>query len=236
MKKYSEGGIVAWIALAIGAVFLVALFVFNTVNKPPSPHLANGFWSDKMVQGNKEAPNKLVEYTDYFCSFCAEFQEPTVTNKFQNDYIENGKLSYEARIITVLKELSPNTEQGAEAAHCAADQDKFWEYSEHIVPRIKKDFFEKGIGVKNVANPVPIEKLSLSYFGESAKALDMDVDKFTTCIKDKTHGKQIAADTERAISLGVTGLPFIVVNDYTSSGFQGGYQGLEMILKAGGVN
>lgn len=235
MTNYQRGGIAAWVALGAGVVFLLALFIFNTTNRPPSPHVATGFWHDNMVQGDKEAPNKLVEYTDYFCSFCADFQEPTTTKQFDKEYIANGKLSYEARVITVLKEMSPNTEQGAQAAHCAADQKKFWEYSEHIVPRIKKDFFDKGIGVKNVANPVPIDKLPLDYFVESAKAVELDNDEFSSCMTSEKHKKQIADDTRRAINLGVTGLPFIAVNNYTTSGFQGGYQGLEMVLKAGGV-
>lgn len=234
MKK-DKSGVVKWVLLGAGALFMLALFVFNTTNRPPSPHVATGVWHESMLMGDKDAPSKLIEYTDYFCSFCAEFQEPTMTDEFKKGYIESGELNYEARVVTVLREISPNTNQGAEAAHCAADQGKFWEYSETIVPKIKKEFFDKGIGVKNVANPRPIEKLPLSYFTDVAKKVDADVDEFTSCMENGKFTNQIEADTNRAIGLGVTGLPFIVANDYVTSGFQGGWSGLEKILQAGGV-
>ena len=50
------------------------------------------------------------------------------------------------------------------------------------------------------------------------------------------HKSEIEANTKRALALGVSGLPYIVVNNYTTSGFAGGYNGLQTILKAGGVN
>ena len=86
--------------------------------------------------------------TDYFCSFCAEVEAATSTEFFKNDYIKSGKVRYEHRVVTLLKEMTNNTETGAHAAFCAADQDKYWQYTHDIVPRIKSDYFDKGIGVK----------------------------------------------------------------------------------------
>lgn len=232
MKKISNGSVIAWVVLGVGVLFLVALFVFNSINRPPSPHIATGFWNEKMVIGDKNAQNKMVSYSDYFCSFCESFAEQTASEKFKKDYIDSGKVSYEVRSVTVLSEIAPNTEQGVQSAHCAADQDGFQAFSEHIVPRIKKDFFDKGIGLKGTP---PIEKLAIDYFQESARAAKLDVDKFTTCMKDQKHQDQIKKDTDRAIALGVTGLPYIAINDYSTSGFQGGWRGMETILKAGGV-
>lgn len=235
MQKYDKGGVVAWVFLGGAAVFLIALFVFSVNNKAPSLHLKDAPWRKEMYLGEADAPNKFVRYTDYFCPYCADLQQETSSDKFRKEYVDSGKVGYEARIITVLSEQSVNTDQGAEAAHCAADQDKFWEYSDDIVPRIKEDFFDKGIGVKNVANPKQIEKLDIAYFQKSAKTANMDVDKFTTCVKNKTHAKQIEKDTQKAINYGVTGLPYVAINDFSTSGFQGGWQGLELLLKQGGV-
>jgi len=240
MKRTIKGGVIAWIAIGLATAFIVALFIFSTTNRPPSPHVATGFWNEAMVRGDKNAPNKLIQYTDYFCSYCSELQESTASQQFDEEYIKSNKLSYEVRIVAVLADISPNTEQGAESAFCSADQDKFWEYSKHIVARIKQDYFDRGIGVKSfegkmLTSPKPINKLPISYFSESAKAVKMDVDKFTACMKDRIHQEEVAENTKRAINLGIQGLPFIVVNDYTTSGFQGGYGGLELILKAGGV-
>lgn len=233
----SAGGIVTNIILGGITIFLIAMFIYGAVNKPPNEHIADGQpWNTNMVKGDENAPNKFIQYTDYFCSFCAEVREAVEDPRFEAQYIDSGKVRYETRIVTVLKDVSPNTEQGAEAAFCSADQAKYWEYSSHIVDRIKTDFFDKGIGVKNVANPVEISKLPLGYFSTSAQAVGMDVAKFESCMTSESHKSEIAENTSKSIRLGVTGLPYLVVNDYSTSGFRGGYSGLETVLKAGDVN
>lgn len=237
MKNKQQGSVASWIIIGVIFALLVALFIYNQSNRPlvENVHLKDGEWNANMRLGSAEAPNKFVEYSDFFCSFCAEVQAATTNERFKPDYIDSGKVQLETRVITVLKELSPNTEQGAEAAMCAADQKKFYEYSDHIVPRIKSDFFDKGVGVKNVANPVPIAKLPLNYFTESAKSIGMNAEEFDSCMTSGKHAAKIKQDTERAMAAGVTGLPYLVINDYKTSGFMGGYDGLKTILKAGGV-
>lgn len=228
------GSIIKWTLLGLGGVLLVALFIFNANNKPVNTHMQDYPWNGSMVFGSAEAPNRVVEYSDYFCEFCAYFNEQASSTKFKEKYIDSGKLSLETRVITVLSAMSPNTEQGADSAYCAADQGKFVEYSNHLVPRIRKDFFEKNIGTKSSGKP--IEKLPVTYFEQSAKAVDMDNDKFVKCVVERTHKDEISKNTRRAINIGVQGLPTVVVNDYVTSGFGNGWQGFEMTLKAGGVD
>ena len=170
-----------------------------------------------------------------FCSFCAEVEAATSTEFFKNDYIKSGKVRYEHRVVTLLKEMTNNTETGAHAAFCAADQDKYWQYTHDIVPRIKSDYFDKGIGVKNVAVPKKIPALPLEYFLTSAKNVGMNESQFSDCMTKKPHQKEIDDNTQKALSLGVNGLPYMVINDYQTSGFVGGENGLRSILKAGGV-
>ena len=45
-----------------------------------------------------------------------EKNETTSNDSFKNDYIKSGKLRYEHRIVTLLKDKVPNTEQGTKAA------------------------------------------------------------------------------------------------------------------------
>lgn len=237
MTKYNQGGVTAWIVTGIVAALLVALFAYNVIHQEPNQHTEGDVWVSSMTQGAADAPNRLVEYTDHFCKYCADFAEQAESDKFQTEYIDSGKVLLESRVVTVLAgEKSPNAEQGAEAAFCAADQGKYWEYSAHIVPRIKKEFFDKGIGVNTVPAPKPIAKLPISYFETSAQAVGMDVKQFSQCIKDETHQQTIAENTQKAIQMGVTGLPYIAINDYTTSGFQAGWEGMELVLKAGQVD
>ncbi len=224
------------IALYIVIAAIVGLFIYNIINRPPNKHIGKGQpWVAAMSQGDKDAKNTLIDYTDYFCSFCSEVEKATSESSFRDKYIASGKLRYEHRVVTILKDKVPNTEQGAEAAYCAADQNKYWQYTHHIVPRIKADYFDRGIGVKNVAIPKEIPLLPIDYFTTSAQAIGMNVDTFRDCVKNEKHKEEIANNTDRALKLGVNGLPYMVVNDYITSGFSGGQNGINSVLKAGGV-
>lgn len=229
MKK-----IVQWAVIVVVVGFIGALFLYN-VNMPKTEQ-AYEPWHEAMVMGSLDAPNRMVEYTDYFCSFCADLHF-AMTDEFKKEYIDTGKLSFETRIVDILSGVSVNTPKGNRAAFCAADQNKYWEYSHEIITAIHADFFSKGIGVKNVANPVKIQPLDDSYFVTPAKTVGLDTDTFSTCLASDTHDKAIHNNSQRAVNSGVTGLPHISVNDYTAAGFGGGgFAELKLILKAGGVN
>ena len=174
MNHQQERGIAPiWIILSIIVAGIVALFIYGVVNRPPNRHIGDGkAWNEKMSQGSADAKNVFVDYTDYFCSFCAEVEAPT-----------------------------------------------------------NADYFDKGIGVKNVAVPQKIPTLPLEYFLTSAKNIGLDESKFSDCMTKKTHQKEIADNTQKALSLGVNGLPYMVINDYQTSGFAGGESGLRTILK-----
>lgn len=226
--------VIRWTAIVLGVGFIVALFVFNQSQPKTSPHTSSSPWNMAMVRGDTDAPNKIVEYTDYFCSFCADLHD-AMDDEFQEKYIDSGKVSFENRIVNLLSEVSVNTPKGNRAAFCAADQEKYWEYSDKIIARIEDEFFSKGIGVKNVVNPQKIPKLEDAYFIDIAKDIGVEQEKFASCIGSDVHDEEIENNSQRAISLGVTGLPSITVNAYTASGFGGGRDELEMIMRAGEV-
>lgn len=235
-RQKSAGIALIWIISGLMVTGIVVLFIYGIVNRPPNRHIGDGKpWSEKMSQGSMDAKNVFVDYTDYFCSFCTEVEAATNTDFFKNNYLKSGKVRYEHRVVTLLKGVTDNTEAGTHAAFCTADQDKYWQYAHDIVPRIKGDYFDKGIGVKNVAVPQKIPSLPLAYFLTSAKNVGMDATKFTDCMTQKPHQKEIDDNTQKALTLGVSGLPYMVVNDYVTSGFMGGESGLKAILKAGGV-
>lgn len=226
----------------IGAVILLlaSLVIFNKKDST-TPQGDNGAWNNNMVVGASDAPNRIVEYGDYFCFYCSQFHEQVASDKFKEKYLDTNKVRVETRPVTLLAgPHSPNSEAGAEAAFCAADQNKYDEYSNHIIPRIKHDYFDKGIGVKAMdgkllASPKTIEKLPQDYFNKSAKAVGMDVSAFDDCMTKETHKHTISRNTQKSLTQGVRGLPHIIINDYVASGFDGGWDGFELMLKSGKV-
>lgn len=116
------------------------------------------------------------------------------------------------------------------------DQKKFAAYTDDMLPRIKADYFDKGLDTtKNGLTYKPIENLDVSCFATSAKSVGLDVTKFSYCVTSEKHDAEITGNTTREIKLGASGLPFFAVNNYTTSGFDGSYDSLRLMLKAGGV-
>ena len=79
MSHQQERGIAPiWIVLSIIVIGIVALFIYGIVNRPPNQHIGNNKpWNEHMSQGSADAKNVFIDYTDYFCSFCAQVEAAT---------------------------------------------------------------------------------------------------------------------------------------------------------------
>ncbi len=78
--------------------------------------------------GNADAPVTVVMYEDYQCPFCEHFYrdgEKTIRSK----YVPDGKVQFVYRDYTI---IGPESTRAAEAAHCAGDQGKFWQYHDYL--------------------------------------------------------------------------------------------------------
>ncbi len=85
----------------------------------------------------------------------------------------------------------------AQAAECAADQGKFWEYHDLL--------FDKQTG-ENVGT---FTKENLMTY---AKELGLDSAKFDPCLKNDETLPRVAADTQEGRSAGVSGTPTFFIN------------------------
>jgi protein-disulfide isomerase len=85
-----------------------------------------------------------------------------------------------------------NAKKAAEAALCANDQGKFWEYHDLLF--------------KNQ------QKLEVPQLKEHASAAGLDSAKFTGCLDSGQHTKDVEADMATGQKLGVPGTPTVFVN------------------------
>lgn len=82
------------------------------------------------VLGKSNAQVTLIEFSDYQCPFCARHYtqaEPQI----KKEYIDTGKVKFYYRDFP-LSSIHPGAQKGAEAARCAGDQNKYWEYHDLI--------------------------------------------------------------------------------------------------------
>jgi protein-disulfide isomerase len=80
------------------------------------------------ILGSSKAPVTVIEYSDFQCPFCGKFFRETEQTLIDS-YIKEGKIRFAHRDFAFLGDEST---AAAEAARCAGDQDKFWEYHDYL--------------------------------------------------------------------------------------------------------
>lgn len=86
--------------------------------------------------GDSNAKVLVVEFADYQCPFCEQFFTQTYP-QIKKDYIDTGKIKFAFRDFPFLGQ--PTTDpagdesmNAANAARCANDQGKFWDYHDYL--------------------------------------------------------------------------------------------------------
>ena len=150
--------------IAIIAVvgLLLSLIIYNATK--PVDYTP---WNEAMTLGDKEtAKHHFIMYTDIFCPYCDKFSDAVQANMedFNKHYIEDENVYFEIRMTDMNYKSghSNNSKPGGEAAYCAADQGKFWEFYHEALSTLYEDFHSKGIGVDKTAPK--IRDLENEYF------------------------------------------------------------------------
>lgn len=107
--------------IALVAVAAAVILIITTSNRPRFAGVPN---PDRNTMGDPNAPILIEEFSDFQCPYCALFfreTEPEIVEK----YIKTGQ----ARLTYIpYSFIGPESIAAAEAAYCAADQNKFWDY------------------------------------------------------------------------------------------------------------
>ncbi|MBM4419203.1 MAG: hypothetical protein FJ033_12980 [Chloroflexi bacterium] len=121
--------------------------------------------------------------------------------QLEAEYVATGK----ARLIwRNLAFLGDESIRGAEAAECAADQGKFWEY--------RHTLFERQVPQRNAGN------LSVPNLKRFADEVGMDRTRFYACVDARTHRAYVAAETEAARKLGIDRTPTLQIGSQRIQG------------------
>ncbi len=138
------------------------------------------------AKGPKNAPVTIVEFSDFQCPFC----------KRAYTMVEEVVKSYGDKVRLVFRDyplgFHPQAIPAAEAARCAGEQGKYWEYANHMMTvegSLQDDDLKKRAG-----------------------DVGLDIAKFTECTAGTVHEDSIKASVDEANTLGVTGTPTFFIN------------------------
>ncbi len=144
--------------------------------------------------GDPTAPVKIEEYSDFQCPACLSFYKET-ERPIAEQYVASKKVYFTYHSMGAW--IGPESAAAAEAAYCAGDQGKFWDYHDIL--------FDNWTG-ENVG---AFSTQRLLAFGE---ALGLNMGEFRPCLDNHKYASQVAQDRAEGDKLGVSATPSFFVN------------------------
>lgn len=188
--------------IVVGALLVAGALIYpnlkpvgEIVTRDPGEHPM----ADDNAMGDPNAPIKIEEFSDFQCPYCARFHDETEW-QIANSYVADGTVYFIYRSYGNF--IGPESKAAAEAAYCAGDQGKFWEYHDIL--------FANQTG-ENVG---AFTDKRLSAFAE---ALSLDMDAFNSCYNGDKYADRVDQDKVDGTAAGVTGTPAFLLT-YTVNG------------------
>ena len=145
--------------------------------------------------GSASAPVTLVEFSDFQCPFCQRVA-PTL-KQVKQTYGDKVRIVWKDFPLT---QIHPQAFKAGEAAHCAADQGKCWEYHDRLFANQQQ------------LMPADLKK--------HATDLGLDSKAFDSCLDSSKYGERVRDGVAEGSRLGVNSTPMIYINGRALSGAQ----------------
>ncbi len=220
-RKDQRGRLIGIGLISIGAIFIAFLIIYPNF-KPAAEVIAAEPRSypqaDKTALGDPNAPVKIDAYEDFQCPACGRYTEETESLIIDN-LVSTGKVYYVFHNYPFIDGPGAGSkgesDQAANAAMCAAEQNKFWEMHATIFANW------------NGENQRAYSDERLTAFAEKT---GLDMTAFNSCFKANKYKAEIQADFDNGNAVGVQGTPSIFVNgSFVTPGYVPSY---DEVLKA----
>ena len=198
-------------AIILGGI-LIAGSVYLSLRHTPinsgsgNPAMVRPVGTNDHILGNPAAKVMIIEYTDFDCEFCKDF-DTTLRQVVANEGAD-GKVAWVLREFPLI-EIHPNAFSHARAAECAASvagNNGFWKFTETLF-----------------AN----QPIDTSKYGVFAASAGITGNGFATCFSNAstTLDARINADRQNALDIGAQGTPYslILVSGKTPVVMNGAY-------------
>ena len=166
----------------------------NVVVLLSPPRVEVGF-DPARVRGNPKAKVMIVEFSDFQCPYCGGV-EATLQSVLAK-HPDTVALAYRDM---PMSKIHPMARQAAEAARCAGEQGKFWEYHDLL-------FADQS-------------RLDQDGLMDKARLLKLNEQQFESCLVGEKFKAQIQQDFQDGMRAGVNGTPGFFINGIFLNGSQ----------------
>lgn len=147
----------------------------------------------RLARGADDASVTITVFSDYQCPYCVR-AEPVLTEVLE-------RYPKDVRVVHrhfPLDSIHPFARPASEAAMCADEQGKFWEYHDGIFARSGK--------------------LADGSFAEIAEAVGVESEAFAACLEERRYKDFVEQDFTTGREAGVTGTPSFFLNGIQLTG------------------
>jgi protein-disulfide isomerase len=145
------------------------------------------------IQGKDTSPLTLLEYGDYECPYCG--QAYPIIKQVQKHF--GSKLRFVFRNFPV-SQIHPHAQHAAEAAECAATQNKFWEMHDYLYEHQ--------------------QALDDQHLEKYASELALDLARFKNDMSMHVHAARVREDFLSGVRSGVNGTPTFYIDNTRYNG------------------
>jgi len=187
------------ILIIIGGVLLLSKGSSSTTNgtkvsdlllATPDYQKTSGIVNGKFLPPSKTSTVTITEFGDYQCPACSAYN--ALVDQFLTDFA--GKITFAFKDFSFIGDESLH---GAEAASCASDQNRFWEYHEYLYSHQAGE------------NKGAFSDENLKSF---AKTLGLDTQSFGKCLDSGKYKDHVESSTNDGKLAGVNSTPSFFVN------------------------
>lgn len=203
-KSNRRAQVLAAIAAIVVIAVVAVVILINTGKTPASAGdivtVPTQTWPQANGKNLGPADAKVVlsEYADFQCPYCKHFHD-TVFPQIVTQLVATGKVRFESHDFIIIDANVGGTEsrKAAEAAECANEQGKYW------------DYFNILYANQQTEASGTFSDLRLKAF---AASIGLDTAKFNSCFTTGKYAEQVSADDTRARNLGLNSTPTLLVN------------------------
>ncbi len=170
------------------AIVVAVIGVIAFLPRPAAEVVSEARLIDNPTKGPSVAPVTITEFGDFNCEACRAWHEFGFLEQLQANYGDQVRIVWRDLPI-----ITPQSPKAAEAAECAYDQGRFWDYHDLLFVQAPN------LGVRNLK----------SY----AVELGLDEDVFNQCLDLGTHADTVDLDKRDAFRRGLRGTPSFLIND-----------------------
>ncbi len=154
---------------------------------------------ERHVKGAPDALLTITEFVDFRCPSCA-FARDALAQLYATNpgdvRIVFHHYPLDQSCNPISQQVHPSACAAAIASECASDQDRFWEYADRLFADQK-------------ANPRRFTHEDLT---SHAEALDLDAERFNTCLDDPSMEERIRKDVAEGHRLEIKATPTLIIN------------------------